>query len=149
MADRHVDHLLIGGGLAAGNCARWLREEGADGSILLVGREPDLPYNRPECSKEYLRGEDRESTLFRAADWYAGQRIEALTRVSVTKLDLDARRAQLSNRETVTFDTALLATGANVRRLQAPGSSWPGSTTCGRSPTATRSARTRRASGWC
>ena len=47
MADRHVDHLLIGGGLAAANCARWLREEGADGSILLVGREPDPPYNRP------------------------------------------------------------------------------------------------------
>ena len=93
MADRHVDHLLIGGGLAAGNCARWLRERGADGSIVLVGREPDLPYNRPECSKEYLRGqEDRESTLFRAPDWYGEQRIEALTRVSVMKLDLDARR---------------------------------------------------------
>ena len=45
MAARKVDHLLVGGGLAAGNCARWLREEGADGSILLVGREPDAPYN--------------------------------------------------------------------------------------------------------
>ena len=51
MADRHVAYALIGGGLAAGNCARWLRESGADGSILLIGREPDLPYNRPPCSK--------------------------------------------------------------------------------------------------
>jgi len=41
MADRKVDFLLIGGGLAAGNCARWLREEGAEGEILVVGREPD------------------------------------------------------------------------------------------------------------
>ena len=57
MADRDVDYLLIGGGLAAGNCARWLRESGADGSILLVGREPDLPYDRPPLSKGYLRGE--------------------------------------------------------------------------------------------
>ena len=66
MADRQVDYLLIGGGLASGNCARWLRESGADGSILLVGREPDLPYNRPPCSKGYLRGkESREDTLFR------------------------------------------------------------------------------------
>ena len=56
MADRHVDYALIGGGLAAGNCARWLRESGADGSILLVGREPDLPYDRPPCSKGYLQG---------------------------------------------------------------------------------------------
>jgi 3-phenylpropionate/trans-cinnamate dioxygenase ferredoxin reductase subunit len=122
VAERQVDHLLIGGGLAAANCARWLREEGGDGSILLVGREPDPPYNRPECSKAYLRGqEDRASTLFRPPEWYAEQQIEALARVSVMKLDLGARRAQLSNRDTVTFDKALLATGANVRRLQAPG----------------------------
>src|SRR5205823_1594438 len=97
VAERHVDHLLIGGGLAAGNCARWLREEGGEGSILLVGREPDLPYNRPPCSKEYLRGaESREEVLFRPPEWYEEQKIEALTKVSVTKLDLDARRAELS-----------------------------------------------------
>jgi 3-phenylpropionate/trans-cinnamate dioxygenase ferredoxin reductase subunit len=122
MADRHVEHLLIGGGLAAGNCARWLREEGGDGSILLVGREPDLPYNRPPCSKEYLRGEDsREQTLFRPPDWYGEQQVEALTKVSVTKFDVSERRAELSNRDVVTFDTALLATGANVRRMSVPG----------------------------
>ena len=75
MADRTVDHLLIGGGLAAGNCARWLRESGADGSILLVGREPDLPYNRPPCSKEYLQGaESRDEVLFRPPEWYEEQR---------------------------------------------------------------------------
>ena len=121
-AERHVEHLLIGGGLAAGNCARWLREEGADGSVLLVGREPDLPYNRPPCSKEYLRGEEsREEVLFRPADWYAEQQVDALTRVSAMKLDLEARRAELSDRQVVTFDKALLATGANVRRLSVPG----------------------------
>jgi 3-phenylpropionate/trans-cinnamate dioxygenase ferredoxin reductase subunit len=121
-AERHVEHLLIGGGLAAGNCARWLREEGADGSVLLVGREPDLPYNRPPCSKEYLRGEEsREEVLFRPAGWYAEQQVDALTRVSAMKLDLGARRAELSDRQVVTFDKALLATGANVRRLSVPG----------------------------
>src|SRR5205085_1553414 len=98
MADRHVEYVLIGGGLAAGNCARWLREAGADGSILLVGREPDLPYNRPPCSKGYLRGEEsREDTLFRAADWYQEQQVEVLTRVSVTGLDVSERAASLSD----------------------------------------------------
>ena len=122
MADRHVDYLLVGGGLASGNCARWLREEGADGSILLVGREPDLPYNRPEISKAYLQGtESREDVFFRAPDWYEEQRIGALTRVSVTGLSLAERTAELSNHDTVTFDQALIATGANVRRLQVPG----------------------------
>ena len=122
MTERHVEHLLIGGGLAAGNCARWLREEGGDGSILLVGREPDLPYNRPPCSKGYLRREEsREEVLFRPEDWYGEQDVEALRKVSVIKLDLDARRAELSNRDVVTFDKALLATGANVRRMSVPG----------------------------
>jgi 3-phenylpropionate/trans-cinnamate dioxygenase ferredoxin reductase subunit len=122
MAEREVEFALIGGGLAAGNCARWLREEGADGSILLVGREPDLPYNRPDCSKGYLRGEKpREEVLFRPPDWYGEQNIEALTKVSVTGLDLGERALKLSNGDRVTFGKALLATGANVRRLNVPG----------------------------
>jgi 3-phenylpropionate/trans-cinnamate dioxygenase ferredoxin reductase component len=122
MSERRVDYLLIGGGLAAGNCARWLRESGADGSILLVGRELDLPYNRPPCSKGYLRGnESREDTLFRAPDWYEDQRIEALTRTSVTRLDVGSRAATLSTKDVVSFDKALLATGAGVRRLNVPG----------------------------
>jgi 3-phenylpropionate/trans-cinnamate dioxygenase ferredoxin reductase subunit len=122
MADRQVDYLLIGGGLAAGNCARWLRESGTGGSILLVGREPDLPYNRPDCSKGYLRGEEeRDDTLFRPASWYPEQDVEALTKVSVTALDLDTRTATLSSREQVEFGQALLATGSNVRRLSADG----------------------------
>ncbi|HZG50135.1 MAG TPA: FAD-dependent oxidoreductase [Thermoleophilaceae bacterium] len=122
MADRKVDHLLIGGGLAAANCARWLREEGGSGSILLVGREPDPPYNRPPLTKTYLRGEDsREDALFRPAEWWEEQRIELLTRTSVMKLDAEARVARLSTKEEIEFGTALIATGANVRRLRVEG----------------------------
>src|SRR5689334_5982006 len=122
MADRSVDYLLIGGGLASANCARWLREEGADGSILLIGRENDPPYNRPPLSKGYMQGkETRDDVLFRPDEWWTEQSIELLTRTSVTKLDLDARTATLSTRDVVGFDKALLSTGANVRRLRADG----------------------------
>jgi len=122
MATRKVDYLLIGGGLASANCARWLREEGAEGEVLLVGREPDPPYNRPDCSKGYLRGEEsREEPLFRPNEWWAEQSIELLTRTSVTGLDLDARTAKLSSKEEVEFGKALIATGANVRRLNVDG----------------------------
>src|SRR3954453_5134083 len=104
MARRSVDHLLIGGGLAAANCARWLREEGAEGSILLVGREPDPPYNRPPLSKGYLQGkEPREEVLFRPDEWWEEQRIELMTRTSVMKLDASARVATLSTKEEVSF----------------------------------------------
>ena len=122
VAERQVEYALIGGGLAAGNCARWLREEGADGSILLIGREPDLPYNRPPCSKGYLQGkESREEVLFRPPEWYEEQQIEALTRVSAMKLDLAEQRGHAVEPATVSFDKALMATGANVRRLNVPG----------------------------
>ncbi len=122
MPDREVDYLLIGGGLASANCARWLREEGAEGSIVLVGREPDPPYNRPECSKGYLRGEEsREDPMFRPAAFWGEQNIELLTRTSVTGIDLQARTAKLSSKEEIGFGKALLATGSNVRRLNVEG----------------------------
>jgi 3-phenylpropionate/trans-cinnamate dioxygenase ferredoxin reductase component len=122
VAARKVDYLLIGGGLASANCARWLRESGADGSVLLVGREPDPPYNRPDCSKGYLRGEEeRSEPFFRPDPWWDEQAIELLKRLSVTSLDLAARTAKLSDKQEIEFDKALVATGANVRRLDVPG----------------------------
>ncbi|PZS10772.1 MAG: FAD-dependent oxidoreductase, partial [Solirubrobacterales bacterium] len=87
MADRDVEYLLIGGGVAAANCARWLRKSGADGSILLVGREPDLPYDRPPLSKGYLRGtESREDAVMHDAAFWTGNDIQVLTRTSAMKL---------------------------------------------------------------
>jgi 3-phenylpropionate/trans-cinnamate dioxygenase ferredoxin reductase subunit len=125
--ERSVEYLLVGGGLASANCARWLREEGGDGGILLVGREADPPYNRPNCSKGYLRGEEeRSESHFRPAEWWQEQNIELMLRTSVTALDLDSRIATLSNRDAVSFEKALLATGANVRRLNVPGSELEG-----------------------
>jgi 3-phenylpropionate/trans-cinnamate dioxygenase ferredoxin reductase component len=122
MSGRKVDYLLIGGGLASANCALTLREEGAEGEILLVGREPDAPYNRPDCSKGYLRGEEsREEPLFKPAEWWGEQAIELMTRTSVTGLDLQMRTAKLSSKEEIEFDKALIATGANVRRLNVEG----------------------------
>jgi 3-phenylpropionate/trans-cinnamate dioxygenase ferredoxin reductase subunit len=127
MADRDVDVLLIGGGIASANCARHLREEGFDGSILLAGGEPEPPYNRPPCSKGYLQGkESREETWFRPAEWWDENSIELLIRMRVMKLDTDAKVATLMNKQTVGYDKALIATGANVRILRVDGSALDG-----------------------
>lgn len=122
MADRHVDALLIGGGAASHACAVALRERGFAGSVLLVGRELDPPYDRPPCSKEYLRGERERAATYLAlpAD------VEVLTRTSVLRLDAGARVARLSSKEEVSFEHALLATGANVRRLAVDGAQLDG-----------------------
>ena len=122
MARRRVDFLLVGGGLAAANCARWLREEGADGSVLLVSREPDPPYNRPPLSKGYLQNkEPREEVLFRPDEWWREQNIELMLRTSAMRLDPGERMVALSNGDEIEFDRALLATGSNVRRLRVDG----------------------------
>jgi 3-phenylpropionate/trans-cinnamate dioxygenase ferredoxin reductase subunit len=127
MSVRDVPYLLVGGGLASANCARWLREEGADGEVVVVGREVDAPYNRPECSKGYLRGEEsREEPLFRPPGWWEEQKIELHTRTSVTALDIPERTVKLSDGQEVRYQQALLATGANVRRLSVEGSELDG-----------------------
>jgi len=121
-ASRSVDHLIVGGGIAAATAAQTLREEGAEGSILLVGRELDPPYHRPPATKEYLRGEaTKEDALIVPAAWYAEHDVELLTRTSVMNLDPVARTASLSTKEDVAYGQALLATGSTVRRLQADG----------------------------
>jgi 3-phenylpropionate/trans-cinnamate dioxygenase ferredoxin reductase subunit len=121
MADRDVEFLLVGGP-AAVKCARALRESGAEGSILQVGREPDPPYARPPCSKGYLRGElQKEQILLAPPEWWGEPDAELLTRTSVTKLDLERRVATLSTKDEVSFSRALIATGANVRRLSVDG----------------------------
>jgi 3-phenylpropionate/trans-cinnamate dioxygenase ferredoxin reductase subunit len=122
MADRRVDHLLIGGGIASATCAQALREEGAGGSILLVGRELDAPSHRPPITKGYLAGsETRADTLIEVPG-----DVEVLTRTSVLELDPAARTAKLSTKETVEYGTALLATGAMVRRLAVDGTQLDG-----------------------
>jgi 3-phenylpropionate/trans-cinnamate dioxygenase ferredoxin reductase subunit len=127
MAERKVDFLLVGGGIASGNCARWLRRSGAEGSIVLVGREPHLPYDRPPLSKGYLRGQESvDDALMQEAGWYEEQEIEALTKVSAMKLDLQGRTVKLSNREELGFGQLLLATGSNVRRLNVDGDQYDG-----------------------
>jgi 3-phenylpropionate/trans-cinnamate dioxygenase ferredoxin reductase subunit len=122
LADRSVDFLLIGGGVAAASCARRLREEGAEGSILLVGREQEPPYDRPPLSKGYLRGESsREDAQVVPSGWWEDNGVELLTRTSAMSIDPGGRTVKLSTKEEVGFGKALLATGANVRRLRADG----------------------------
>ncbi len=122
MADREVDFLLVGGGMAAANCAAELRRRGAEGSILLVGREPEPPYERPPLSKEYLRGEaERGEAHVQAAEWYGENGVELLSGRNVMALDAAARTAKIQGGEEIRFGKALLATGAMVNILRAEG----------------------------
>jgi len=122
MSERSVDILIVGGGLAGASCAEGLREQGFDGSVLLVGREPHPPYERPPITKDMLRGESEpDGAHLHPDDWYAERDIELQVRTSVMKLDPAAKTATLSHKQEVSFDRALLATGANINRLRVEG----------------------------
>ncbi len=127
MADREVGALIVGGGAAGAACAEALHEGGFGGGVLLVGREPDPPYERPPASKAYLAGaQDRDACLFHDAAWYARRSIELASRTSVMRLDTAERTATLSTKEVVEYGVALIATGANVRRLRLDGAQLEG-----------------------
>lgn len=124
---REVDFLLVGGGMASAYCAAELRRRGAGGSIVLAGREPEPPYERPPLSKEYLRGEvSREDAHVNPAAWYEDNEIELLLRTNVMALDPAERTAKLQGGAEVHFDKALLATGANVNILRVEGAGLEG-----------------------
>ncbi len=124
---REVDFLLVGGGMAGAYCASELRRRGADGSVLLVGREQDPPYERPPLSKEYLRGEAKRSdAVVHGSEWYEENDVELLTGKSVMSLDVGERVVKIQGGEEVRFSKALLGTGAMVNILRVDGAELDG-----------------------
>lgn len=122
-----ADIVIVGAGLAGAKAAETLRAEGFEGSIVLIGDEPDAPYERPPLSKSFLRGETPfDEALVHGADWYAEHDVELLTGTRVTALDRHARRVTLADGRGIGFGKLLLATGAQPRTLPLPGADLQG-----------------------
>src|SRR5205823_8081966 len=118
--------VIIGGGLAGGNAAVALREEGFGGRAVLISREPQVPFGRPPLSKTYLRSEeDLDGWYVRPADWYAGHDVE-FRRESVVAVDPAAHTVTLDSGEELGYQKVLIATGGRNRRLRTPGADLPG-----------------------
>jgi 3-phenylpropionate/trans-cinnamate dioxygenase ferredoxin reductase component len=126
-ARREVEFLIIGGGMAGAHCAAELRKGGADGEVVLVGREPHPPYERPPLSKEYMRGESSvEDAYVHPPEWYGENGVELMIGTNVMSLDPRERSAKLLSKEEIRFEKALLATGADVRILRVEGTQLEG-----------------------
>ena len=119
--------VIVGAGLAGAKAAEALREEGFDGRVILIGDEPELPYERPPLSKDYLRGEvERTGPRVNDEAFYEHADIELLLGQRVTAIDPASHVVELSNRPGIRFDKLLLATGAAPRRLPIEGGELPG-----------------------
>src|SRR4051812_32215777 len=119
--------VIAGAGLAGAKAAETLREAGFDGRLVLVGAEPERPYERPPLSKDYLRGEaERESIYVHGEGFYAEHDIDLRTGRRAVGLDVGQRELALDDGERLGYDKLLLATGAEPRRLTIPGSELDG-----------------------
>jgi 3-phenylpropionate/trans-cinnamate dioxygenase ferredoxin reductase subunit len=114
--------LIVGASLAGAKAAEELRTQGFDGRVMLIGAEPERPYERPPLTKDYLRGEsEREKAYVHPDGFYAQQEIELETGVTVTGIEPAAARVTLDDGRVLGYDKLLLTTGAEPRRLQIPG----------------------------
>jgi 3-phenylpropionate/trans-cinnamate dioxygenase ferredoxin reductase subunit len=119
--------IIVGGGMAGAIAAQTLREEGFDGSITLFGQEPNVPYERPPLSKDYLQGNaERDSIFVHPESWYAEHDVELSLGDAVTSLDPAARTVTTSTGTQLRYDKLLLATGSTPRRLSVPGADLSG-----------------------
>jgi 3-phenylpropionate/trans-cinnamate dioxygenase ferredoxin reductase subunit len=127
MAGPSPTFVVVGANLAGGAAASTLREEGFDGRLVLVGEEPDPPYERPPLSKEYLRGETAfDQALLRPPEWYRENEVELLLGVRAERVDPGGKVVELSGGDRLPYDRLLLATGGRNRRLPVPGADLEG-----------------------
>lgn len=119
--------VITGAGQAGFQVAASLRQGGFDGHIVLLGREPHPPYERPPLSKAFLAGaHDAERLLFRPLAFFAERDIALETGAAVTGIDRPAHRLCLADGRVLAYDRLVLATGAGPRRLDMPGADLAG-----------------------
>lgn len=114
--------LIIGAGMAGGWAAVTLRQSGFAGRILLLGEEPDRPYDRPPLSKTVLTAaEEPAPVYFHSAERYAELDISFQPDTRVEAIDRTAARVRLAGGGAESYDKLLLVTGGRARGLPIPG----------------------------
>ena len=117
--------LIAGAGAAGFAAAEMLRRRGFDGAVTLVSADTDAPYDRPNCSKDYLAGEAQPEWMpLRESGWYADNDIDLQLGAQITGLDLAARTASV-NGGSLDYDALILALGAEPQRPPIPGFDQP------------------------
>jgi 3-phenylpropionate/trans-cinnamate dioxygenase ferredoxin reductase subunit len=121
-----VTDLLVVGSGPAGISAALAYREARGGAVTVLSDDPDLPYERPPLSKDFLRGETEESdVLLHDATVYPDQDIDLRLATHAVALDATARTVSVGSGAVIGFQQCVLATGAQPRRLPVPGADDP------------------------
>lgn len=121
------DVLIVGAGHGGAQAAAVLRQQGYEGSIAVVGDEPEIPYERPPLSKEYFSGEKSfERILIRPASFWADRNVEMLTGRRVSEVDPSAKTVTITGGDTIGYGILVWATGGTPRMLPCEGANLSG-----------------------
>lgn len=118
--------VIVGASLAGARAAEGAREAGFEGSIVLIGDEPERPYERPPLSKDYLRGERDDLSWVHEESFYSENGIDLQTSTSVTGIGPAAKTVLIEEADPEPYDRLLLATGCEPRRIGVPGADLEG-----------------------
>ncbi|WP_114836043.1 FAD-dependent oxidoreductase (plasmid) [Agrobacterium tumefaciens] len=108
--------VIVGAGECGARAAFALREKGFDGSLILIGSELHLPYERPTLSKDFL-ADGGDTKLVAEPERYIDAGIDLLLGRTVLQIERCAKRVLLADGTVVPYDKLLLATGASARSL--------------------------------
>jgi 3-phenylpropionate/trans-cinnamate dioxygenase ferredoxin reductase subunit len=119
--------IIVGASLAGAKAAEELRNQGFDGRVMLIGSEPERPYERPPLTKDYLRGEsERAKAYVHDEGFYDEQQIELETVTTVSAIDPGSSKVTLSDGRELGYERLLLTTGAEPRKIPVPGADLDG-----------------------
>ncbi|OAN58504.1 NAD(P)/FAD-dependent oxidoreductase [Sphingomonas sp. TDK1] len=121
------DVVIVGAGHGGAQAAIALRQNKFDGTIAVIGDEPELPYERPPLSKEYFSGEKAfERILIRPAAFWQERRVEMLLQRRVVAVDPAAHRVTTADGATIGYGRLIWATGGSPRRIGCAGNDLAG-----------------------
>ena len=122
-----ADVVIVGAGHGGAQCALALRQNGFEGTIAVIGREPEYPYERPPLSKEYFAREKTFDRLYiRPPTFWADKQVEMILSTEVKDVDPKAKQLTLSNGATFGYGHLVWATGGDPRRLSCSGADLAG-----------------------
>ncbi len=116
------DVVIVGAGHGGASAAIALRQSGFEGSIALVGREAEIPYERPPLSKEYMAGEKEfDRICIRPRAFWDDKQVQLKLGIAVTSIDPDSQELTFDNGDKLTYGDLIWATGGDPRTLSCPG----------------------------
>jgi len=116
------DALIVGAGHGGAQAAITLRQKKFEGTIAIIGDEPELPYERPPLSKEYFAGDKPfEKILIRPPKFWTEREIDMVPSTRVVSVDADAKSVSTDRGQIIEYDNLIWAAGASPRQLPLPG----------------------------